>query len=95
MISQAVPSQREGVRASLNLVGRCLPAAEDPERSGDRVDGAGVGHGSATAAESVARPAGAEVDEPRERARGRRGFVLDELASLKKLPQLATAPTEN
>jgi len=112
MISQAAPSQREGVRASLNLVADALRLLKTKEEATT----------SWTAREWAMKRRGwifltstPELRAPlqpllslwldllvlrlmnQESAQSQRPvwFVLDELASLQKLPQLATALTEN
>src|SRR5262249_42225387 len=111
MISQAAPSQREGVRASLNLIADALRLLKTKEEASS----------TWTAREWASKRCGwifltstPELRAPlqpllslwldllvlrllnQESGPARPvWFVLDELASLRKLPQLATALTQN
>ena len=110
MIAKGAQQQRNGVLASLGLVAdslRMLPTKEQPRialernRMGEDARGMDLHHvpadrarGPAAAAQSLDRLAG---DAAHERSAGQKNvwFVLDELASLQRLPQLHTAITEN
>ena len=112
MISQAAPSQREGVRASLNLVADALRLLKTKEEANDNMDGARVGdeatgldfsdqhagaaRAAATAAQSVARSAGAAADEHRRQARRARcGSCSMSWPACRSCRSLSTALTEN
>jgi type IV secretory pathway TraG/TraD family ATPase VirD4 len=111
MISQAAPSQREGVRASLNLIAdalRLLKTKEEASSTWAAREWAGKRRGWIFL---TSRPELRAPLQPllslwldllvlrllnQESGPARPvWFVLDELASLRKLPQLATALTEN
>jgi len=112
MISQAAPSQREGVRASLNLVAdalRLLKTKSEAESAWTAREWATKRRGwiFLTSTPELRAPLQPLLSlwldllvlrlMNQESAQAARPvwFVLDELASLQKLPQLATALTEN
>ena len=111
MISQAAPSQREGVRASLNLVAdalRLLKTKSEAKTTWTAREWAAKRRGwifltSTPELRAALQPLlSLWLDILVLRLMNQEGgqsrpvwFVLDELASLQKLPQLATALTEN
>lgn len=112
MISQAAPSQREGVRASLNLVAdalRLLKTKDEAKTTWTAREWATKRRGWIFLTSTPELRASLQpllslwldmlvlrlMNQENGGASRPVWFVLDELASLQKLPQLATALTEN